>query len=340
MKRIVIFTVLFLLTLSLAAAVEVSTNKIGYTGGETVTATIADCQGTSIVKFLSSGGMLVDIKSGQNNWQTTYNTLSDSSSGKYTVDATCTNGNAAAKFCVDSAACAEEVTVQQETTQQETTPQEKKKGADSCLPDWSCSTWSFCGPDQTQKRSCTDRNNCQAAKTETRPCAPCQESWICSLWSDCQGGLHNRACFDEHQCLTTNYKPVLQKGCDALPVGPEPDRISFELPPPFPPAQAQVTKEGFWDKYSNYIIGLLAAIVLAALIAVAIHYLKPKKVAYNINELKEWVRKEKEMGTADFDIREILKHNTGWTDDEIDIAFESLRKAQVISANLKKGTPA
>ena len=336
MKRIVIFIVLFLLTFSLAAAVEVSTNKVSYTSGETVTATIDDCQGTSIVKFINPTSDLVDIKSGQNNWQTTYNTLSDSSSsGKYTVVATCSNGPPTeTNFCVDSATCTQEVTAAQENDEK------KKKGAASCIPDWSCSTWSFCGPDQTQKRSCTDRNNCQAAKTETRPCAPCQESWVCSLWSDCQSGLQNRACFDEHQCLTTNYKPFLQKGCDALPLGPEPDRISFELPPPFPPAQAQVTEESFWDKYSNYIIGLVVVIVLAALIAVAIHYFKPKKVAYNINELKDWVRKEKQMGTSDLDIREILKHNTGWTDDEIDIAFESLRKAQVTAVDARKGSPA
>ena len=85
---------------------------------------------------------------------------------------------------------------------------------------------------------------------------------------------------------------------------------------------------------------MLAVIVLAALIAVAIHYFKPKKVAYNINELKDWVRKEKQMGTSDLDIREILKHNTGWTDDEIDIAFESLRKAQVTAVDARKGSPA
>ena len=65
MKRIVIFIVLFLLTFSLAAAVEVSTNKVSYTSGETVTATIDDCQGTSIVKFINPTSDLVDIKSGQ-----------------------------------------------------------------------------------------------------------------------------------------------------------------------------------------------------------------------------------------------------------------------------------
>ena len=44
----------------------------------------------------------------------------------------------------------------------------------------------------------------------------------------------------------------------------------------------------------------------------------PKKIAYNVNELNQWIKKEKEMGTSDVDIRQILKQNTGWTDEEVE----------------------
>ena len=94
-----------------------------------------------------------------------------------------------------------------------------------------------------------------------------------------------------------------------------------------------------WNNYKFYIIGGAAAIVLAALVLLALHLLMPKKVAYNLNELKQWVRKEKEMGTSDEDIRQILKQNTGWADDEIAMAFESLRQPQA-TANNKKKVPA
>ena len=158
-----------------------------------------------------------------------------------------------------------------------------------------------------------------------RPCAPCQESWICSEWSECQAGSQSRSCYDEHSCETTDYQPELQKGCEVFfPPGPEPDKIYS--PPAPPPAVELGFFQKFWDNYAIYIIGLLAAVVLAAIILLVIHYFKPKKVAYNINELKQWVRKEKEMGTSDEKIRAILKQNTGWTDEEIDMAFESLRQ--------------
>ncbi len=327
MKKFILFPVLFLLSLSLAAAVDVSTSKTDYAGGETVTAAISGCAGTSIVEFLNPGGILADIKSGQGSWTASYNTLSDSEDGKYTVTASCSGSTAQANFCVDAPGCLGLAPVSEE--QKKLAEEEKKKKAKECVPDWSCSVWSFCGPGDVQKRSCTDRNNCQAPKDESRPCAPCQESWVCSEWSECQGGLQSRQCYDEHFCESNNYKPFLQKGCEELLLaGPEPDRISFQLPPPFAPA-AQAAEESFFQKYKIYLLGLLIAVVLAAIILLAIHYFKPKKVAYNINELKEWVRKEKDMGTSDDDIRSILKQNTGWTDDEINVAFESLRQAEV-----------
>lgn len=332
MKRTILFIVLFLMSVSLVAAVEVSTSKNEYSGSETVAVSVTDCQGTSIVRFLNPSGMLADIKSGQGNWQTSYSTLSDSADGKYTVTASCSNGAANDNFCVDAPGCLGS-----------TTPVTGVNGTgrpqEECFSNWDCSVWSFCGPDKLQKRSCTDRNHCKSNKLETRPCAACQESWVCSLWSECQAGAQSRACYDEHFCETETYQPALQKGCAVtIPPGPEPDRISFQLPPPFS-GTTQAPKTGsfanLWESYRNVIVGILIAIVLAVLAVLGWYHFKPKKIAYNINELKEWIRKEKQMGTSDSDVREILKHNTGWTDEEIDVAFESLRKPQVTGVTQK-----
>lgn len=319
MKRMFLFIVLFLLSLSLVAAVDVSTDKLEYDSGQTVTATITDCVGTSIVEFKNPSGMVVDVKSGQGSWSASYNTLSDSEDGKYTVSATCTNGAVQNNFCVDAPGC---VPSTQTTT---TAP----GGGTTCTPNWSCNEWSFCDPTLTQTRSCTDLNNCQAAKDESRSCEACQESWVCSVWTECSAGSQTRACYDEHFCETTVSKPALQKGCAQADPFPSPARVSAQLPPPYVPAPVvpQSFLSKLWNNYKFYIIGGLAAIVLAAAIMLTIYFLAPKKVAYNINELKQWVRKEKQMGTSDADILQILKQHTGWTDEEIDMAFEGLKES-------------
>ena len=65
--------------------------------------------------------------------------------------------------------------------------------------------------------------------------------------------------------------------------------------------------------------------IIALLIFVYLHFFHHKK-AYNISELKAWVRQEKAAGTSHEDIRHLLIKNTGWNDQEIDTAFASLKK--------------
>src|SRR3989344_8171566 len=125
MSKKMLITVLVLLSLSLAAAVNVSTDKVEYGDSEIVTANISSCMGTSITKFTNPSGTLVDIKSGQSNWTTTYHTSSNSASGKYTVSSSCSNGLAQAKFCVNAPGCLEEP-------------------VEECISDWDCGEWSSC----------------------------------------------------------------------------------------------------------------------------------------------------------------------------------------------------
>ena len=107
---------------------------------------------------------------------------------------------------------------------------------------------------------------------------------------------------------------------DAL--GPAPVQISYSIPPPYyaPP----VEKESFWKENLFYLITIpLVLIAIIIVIILTFHFLKPKRLAYNLNELKQWVRKERAMGTSDVDIRIILKEHTGWRDEEINQALES-----------------
>src|SRR3989338_1081197 len=126
MKKSFIFIAIFVLFFSLVSAVQVSTNKVEYSSGQTVTATITDCVGNSIVEFKNPGGSVVDIKSGEGSWSTSYNSLSDSADGKYTVEATCSNGAAQTNFCVDAPGC---ITVAQQTAT--STPSATSSGGSS-----------------------------------------------------------------------------------------------------------------------------------------------------------------------------------------------------------------
>ena len=280
-----LYFVLLLLSLSLVAAVNVSTDKTEYNSGEIVTANVGDCVGTSITKFLNPSGNLVDIKSGEGNWSTSYHASSDLTKGKYTVSASCSNGLAQENFCVDASGCLEEVV---------------------CEPAFECGEWSSCGLDNLERRTCTDKNNCEAPEEETRPCTVCQESWTCFSWSECQNGIQTRTCYDQNSCGTTVEKPAAQQACE-------------EFEPYVPPAEP--VKEGtFFQKYGAWIIGVAVVIVLAVLAFLALRFFKPK----DLTELTDWIEKERGKGLSDEEIRSRVAE-AGWMEKDVKAAFKKLK---------------
>ena len=318
-----------ILSISLVLAVSVDTNKDDYNGGETVSISVNQCTGTSILKIVNPGLNIVDIKAGSDSWSTSYNTLSDSASGKYTITVSCEDGSTNANFCVDDPGCLGLQTQSNDNQTTSGTGTGTGTGSGlSCNPQFSCSSWSYCNNELKQTRDCTDLNACEQPRQESRDCSQCDESWICSQWSQCSNGLNTRDCYDEHDCGTVLLKPDLQKSCQASSTpGPQPVRISNQLPPPsYAKPQELSGFAKFWNDYKLLvIIGLLGIIILLIIILLLIHFLKPKHYAYNMDELKKWVSKERTMGTSNEDIRSILKQHTGWKDKEIDAAFESLR---------------
>lgn len=285
------YIVLLLLSLSLAAAVNVSTDKTNYSSGEIVTANISSCIGTSITKFLNPSGNLIDIKSGQGNWSTTYHTSSDSTVGKYSVSTSCSNGLAQANFCVDAPGCLLE--------------------EEECLPEWDCTEWSSCGADKLEKRTCTDKNNCEADKEETRACTVCQESWTCLSWSTCQNSVQTRSCFDQNKCGTTLNKPAGQQACQE-PVASQ---------PPSTPAKP-VVEESFFQRNTGLIITVVLAMIL--LVLALLYFWKWKGKEMNLAEVREWISAEREKGVSDEDIRSALEKR-GWEAKDIKAAFKRLK---------------
>ena len=49
---------------------------------------------------------------------------------------------------------------------------------------------------------------------------------------------------------------------------------------------------------------------------------------HDIDELKAWVQKERAAGTSDEDIKQILGKHTGWSDEELAKAFQSLNTSE------------
>ncbi len=213
------------------------------------------------------------------------------------------------------------------------TPGSGTPGGKSCNPKWSCGTWNYCNASLEQSRNCNDLNKCEKNKLEVQACDECVESWVCSLWSDCKNDEQERTCVEEHYCGTDEQKPYLVKSCGVeIVAGPQPSQITNQLPPQQPveaqtahPATEPFSFKEFWDKYNLYILIGAIALVLILIITILFAYVfKPKKKAYNIDELRAWVQQEKAVGTSDENIKQILTQQTGWTEEEITQAFRGL----------------
>jgi len=325
MNKATIYLITFLLSLSIALAVNVNTDKTDYTTPDLVTITITECTGNSILKVISNDEV-VDIKSGSNAWSTIYNTQSDNYNGKYLLKVSCTNGAVNKEICVDSLSC---TAADPTPTPPPATSPSGGGGGSYCAPKWVCSTWSLCNASLQQERSCYDEKNCKKSKVEVQSCPQCQESWTCSLWGGCTNNVEKRTCVDQHACGTTFVKPLPQKSCNQGDSGPAPAFVSNTLlPPDYPNPEVQEPAgfKQFWDKYGNYtLIALIILVVIIIAILLIAHFTKPKKLAYNHDELVEWIGKERQMGTSDSAIHKILSEQTGWDEDEIHEAFETLK---------------
>ena len=131
MNKIILLGFVLLLSLSLVEAVNVQTDKTDYAFGNIVTIVISDCTGSSLARILNPNGELVDIKAGDGNWNTMYNTQSDQVRGKYTISTSCTNGMKEKEFCLDSPGCIPEAEVAQPVVKKIVTTQQ---GGGACPP--------------------------------------------------------------------------------------------------------------------------------------------------------------------------------------------------------------
>lgn len=231
---------------------------------------------------------------------------------------------------------------EEEQQQQQGSPGRGGGSGGSCTSQWSCSTWSLCNKTLQQSKVCNDLRRCnqnRLTRTEVQNCSECQESWVCGEWSSCTNNKQTRTCTDEHHCDTVKDKPALQQSCTATTTTTQRSiqQQTGVRAPPVPPTQPRTPpqvqeptgefsfKETF-DEYKTLIIGIPGGLILLIIIILLLlHIFKPKQqLVYNFDELKDWIGKERAMGTSDMDIKHILAQNTGWTHEDIEKTFTEL----------------
>jgi len=246
--------------------------------------------------------------------------------GTYTLYVGCGGENTNKNFCVGTASSCKAQT-------------KSSSGGggygQKCTSNWTCSNWGYCNSSLQQGRTCTDQNLCQKSTSETRSCTSCLESWVCSQWSSCSLGSQSRTCYDEHKCLTTNQKPTISKVCQAPATGYKPAKIDYKLPTPVTTTTKTITPvkktpkslwKSLWDNYKWWIIiSLITILLIIVILIIYLHFSKTTVEIENIDELKTWVKAELARGTPKENIKALITHHTGWTEEQLHEAFEELK---------------
>jgi len=93
-----------------------------------------------------------------------------------------------------------------------------------CAPNWKCSMWSPCRPENYTSRKCMDYNACNPSHYVDymfENCTfvrnnDCAEQWDCNEWSVCKNGMHTRICLDLKNCGTNSTKPDESENCTKI----------------------------------------------------------------------------------------------------------------------------
>jgi hypothetical protein len=195
-------------------------------------------------------------------------------------------------------------------------------GGKSCTPDIVCNPkWSPCNLTLKQVQTCYDKNGCIPSYSEVRDCDKCEESWICREWSECLNDYQTRDCYDETKCGTYQFQPETKKSC-SVELKPVQKTEPYQQPKQPEVYQPVVEEKSVWPYIIAAIVGLIVLIGGAAIGYQ--HYYNVEKVSEEeqFQQLKDWVKKERDHGVSDEEMKRMLKENTSWNDNEINQALE------------------
>lgn len=199
-------------------------------------------------------------------------------------------------------------------------------------PLWSCDVWSYCNSTLEQYRLCYDQNRYYQNTVDVRSCEKCEESWICREWNECDSGLQERDCLDQHFCGTTFLKPLERKACAVAEetladyVAPEEIvPIDYNFDDYVMPEIQQPTQLSFVDKNFNLLLSLMIFLLVGYVVSM-VWVIYESKMQYNVDysKLKNWINQEMQMGVSKTKVRKILQENNAWNEKEIEKAFKEL----------------
>ncbi len=106
MKLVHLLFIFGLVMATSVLAVDVSLAKTDYNSGDIVVVSVSGCSGTSLLLIENPYDELIALSQNEDNWQYSYNTLSDSLKGQYNLTVNCADGtNQQSWFCLNSAGC-------------------------------------------------------------------------------------------------------------------------------------------------------------------------------------------------------------------------------------------
>lgn len=337
MKRITFFLI-FLLSIGLVSAATAELSKTDWSRADDVTlAADLSCEGWGVVRISNANTPpdLVDVFNGIGDWQLNYKLGADVSDGKYGLSFSCADGEKVdLEFCVDSNDCLGDAPPADPGVQAgapaaggSSSGGSSGGGGNRGRYQLECDQyWSVCGADLNQSRQCFNPGT-RKYETQTQACEPCLEQWRCGEWNECSAGVQTRECVDDGACNTAETKPEDEQVCDGVPS--------------FVQGNQQATR-GFTDRSGNQFVSnterdeiggailaqkegadyvlwasILGGVLLIVLLIFLMYHFFHKEKKFDAGELHAWVVQSRAAGVSDEDIREQLKENTGWSDEDI-----------------------
>ncbi|MBT4650996.1 hypothetical protein HOC13_00555 [Candidatus Woesearchaeota archaeon] len=309
MSRKIFLFFLFLALIPAAISISIDTDKPDYSSGDLVTATVTGCGEGSItfVRFINSGGILVDLHQGtitEGKFSATYDTDSDPSEGTYNVKATCTGSDeeVTKNFCVDTTCTKADTPADTGTTGGTGGGTSKKYQCNDKIDNDKDGKIDF-----PNDPGCTSKND-----NEEKDSLVCKESWVCTEWTDCKNEKQTRTCADEKKCGTTIIKPGTSITCKT-------DKV---IPPPQQTKKPSLQQpEGGFPWIITILIVSIVIIAGALLYFLVIRKRPPHDTVYS--PVRNYMRNAQKEGYTRQEIEQSLL-NKGWKKEVVDQQFQQI----------------
>jgi hypothetical protein len=205
-KKKLFMLIVFLLVIcfsNFSLAVDVSLDKNSYDLGESVVIAVNFCEGISVAQIENPGGEIVNLIQGFSEWQSTYNTYSDSLVGTYLVEAKCDDGTSSeVGFCYGLDDC--DIVVGDVVLENDSISGNGSNVSNvSNVSNGEVVVNVSNGTLDSNLSDATNLTNVSSSLNLTNVTnrSSCEPNWVCGDWSVCIAGYQSKGCIDRAGCL-------------------------------------------------------------------------------------------------------------------------------------------